>query len=72
MVNSDLANTLGNLLQRISSKRLAVGGSAEGRGLRYRQELLPFSSQQGSDDVRVSRDDRALIERLQKLPGIYL
>lgn len=40
VVNSDLANTLGNILQRISSKKLHVGGP----GLKYHKELFPLTS----------------------------
>ena len=68
VVNSDLPNTLGNLLQRISSKRLLTGCHDSGCGLSYRQDLFPLSSQRDSSTAATA-DDHALIWQLQELSG---
>lgn len=65
VVNSDLANTLGNLLQRISSKRLLVSEN----GLVYHKDLFPFLGQEKSNTARASEQDYALIKSLHELPG---
>lgn len=64
MVNSDLADTLGNLLNRISSERLITSTEP----MKYDSTVLPFPSQGGSDNS--SHDKHALIQTLQRLPGM--
>lgn len=66
--NSDLANTLGNLLQRISSKRLAAAPGSP--GLRYRRDVLPLSGRgEHSHKGGVCAEDLDLISGLHELPG---
>ena len=68
IANSDLANTLGNLYQRISSKSLHVGD----HGLKFHKDLFPLSPQKESNDARASANDYALIKSLEELPGMYV
>ena len=68
MVNSDLADTLGNLLLRISSKRL-IPGIADS-GLQYHQrDMFPLA---GCSEELASAKDLELISQLHKLPGWFL
>ena len=72
MVNSDLADTLGNLLLRISSKRLIAGiaDSASPAGLQYHQrDMFPLA---GCSEELASAKDLELISQLHKLPGWFL
>ena len=62
MVNSDLPNTFGNLLQRISSKHLIISGP---EGLTYHRSVIPLPG----DNLRASAEDDALIQSLCQLPG---
>ena len=63
-MNSDLADTLGNLLNRISSERLITSTEP----LKYDSTVLPFTSQEGPDST--SQDKHALIQSLHRLPGM--
>jgi methionyl-tRNA synthetase len=67
--NADLPNTLGNLLQRISTPRLNPGGPR----LQFHPELFPTfegSNFHGSPECRASDEDFELIRSLQNLPDI--
>ena len=69
--NADLPNTLGNLLQRISTPRLNPGGPR----LQFHPELFPTfegSNFHCSPECRASEEDFALIRSLQNLPGEHL
>lgn len=68
-VNSDLADTLGNLLLRITSKRLATVGADSGSpGLRYQGDKFPLTGHTLGGGA--STKDLELISSLHKLPGI--
>ena len=68
VVNSDLANTLGNLLQRITSKQLSTSGT--GSRLQYRRDLFPLHEDDNSGSA--SKMDCELINHLHELPGTYV
>ena len=66
--NADLPNTLGNLLQRISTPRLNPGGPR----LQFYPGLFPTfggSNFHSSPSCRASEEDIALVRGLQNLPG---
>lgn len=65
MVNADLANTLGNLLLRISSKKLNSGG----KGWIYHRDLFPFCEDGVTAATRARQEDHDLIRSLHELPG---
>ena len=60
LLNSDLADTLGNLLQRVTSKRLHPEGKGKGLSL----TLLDREPLSGAEDVD-------LLQSMQQLPGEY-
>ena len=66
--NSDLPNTLGNLLHRISSPRINPGGPT----LQFHTHLFPtFESPHShrNPEHRATSEDHTLIDSLQDLPG---
>ena len=66
MTNADLPNTLGNLLQRVTTPRLNPGGPK----LEFSPTLFPTGGQsQSSLEFRATEDDHRLINNLQSLPG---
>lgn len=69
MTNSDLPNTMGNLLQRISTPRLNPGGPK----LKFSQDLFPIGEHSKfSPECRATDEDFALINTLHNLPGKQL
>jgi methionyl-tRNA synthetase len=64
--NADLANTLGNLLQRISSPRLNPGGPR----LQFSPKLFPLSRESSTIESRAIQEDFALVDSLQELPDV--
>ena len=65
VVTTDLANTFGNLLLRILSKKLHSAGTE----LKYYENLFPFHGDSVTAAAVISEEDRAFIETLHKLPG---
>ena len=65
-VNSDLSNTLGNLLQRISTPRLNPGGPK----LEFFPHMFPtWDRSSKSLESRACEEDYDLLESLIRLPG---
>lgn len=67
-LNSELADTLGNLLQRVTAKKL----NPRGTGLQFSTDLFPLEDRGlslGVEDVRANDEDYSLINRLMELPG---
>ena len=66
--NADLPNTLGNLLQRISTPRLNPWGPK----LEFSPTMFPTWQGSGnSHECRANEEDYVLINNLHDLPGIY-
>ena len=65
LLNADLADTMGNLLQRVTSKKLNPGGPV----VKFSTKLFPLGGQSGGPDVRATDEDYALVNNLIELPG---
>ena len=70
MTNSDLPNTMGNLLQRVSTPRLNPGGRPT---LEFSLDLFPSGGLvHNSPQCRAKDEDYTLIRSLVELPGKQL
>ena len=66
ILNADLADTMGNLLQRVTSRKLNI----QGPSLSFSTELFPLGeSQREKASVRAGNEDYTLVNRLIELPG---
>ncbi len=66
-VNTDLANSLGNILGRISAKKLIQNMSQ--LNLKYSSDLFPFYGKDATSVTLATDEDRRFIEKLHELPG---
>jgi len=70
-LNADLANTLGNLLLRVTSRKLHPWGP----GVAFSWELFPLGDSEGREmetGVRATGEDSSLMKNLINLPGTYI
>lgn len=65
LLNADLADTMGNLLQRVTSKKLNPRGSP----LKFSAQLFPLGGQTGGTETRARKEDYALLSSLEELPS---
>ena len=66
LLNADLADTMGNLLQRITAKKL----NPRGPKIKFSTELFPLGDQEKNPDkVRATEEDYRLANNLTALPG---
>ena len=66
LLNADLADTMGNLLQRITAKKL----NPQGPKIKFSTELFPLGDQQQNpDNARATEEDYRLANNLTELLG---
>ena len=67
LLNADLADTMGNLLQRVTATKL----NPQGPKVKFSTDLFPLGGQERSpvNSVRTTEEDYALVNNLTELPG---
>ena len=69
LLNADLADTLGNLLLRVTSRKV----HPRGPGVAFSTELFPLGDSQGRESgIRATGEDYSLVNNLIDLPGTYV
>ena len=69
LLNADLADTLGNLQLRVTSRKL----HPQGPGVSFSTELFPLGdSERGGHGVRAGEEDYTLVNNLIDLPRTYV
>ena len=70
LLNADLADTMGNLLQRITATKL----NPQGPKVKFSPDLFPLGGRERSpvDSARTSEEDYTLVNSLIELPGTIL
>ena len=69
LLNVDLADTLGNLLLRVTSRKL----HPQGPGVSFSTELFPLGdSERGGHGVRAGEEDYTFVNNLIDLPRMYI
>ena len=69
LLNADLADTLGNLQLRVTSRKL----HPHGPGVLFSTELFPLGdSERGGHGVRAGEEDYTLVNNLINLPRTYI
>ena len=69
LLNVDLADTLGNLLLRVTSRKL----HPQGPGVSFSTELFPLGdSEREGHGVRAGEEDYTLVNNLIDLPRMYI
>lgn len=69
LLNVDLADTLGNLLLRVTSRKL----HPQGPGVSFSTELFPLGdSERGGHGVKAGEEDYTFVNNLIDLPRMYI